>query len=104
MGTPHLRALEFSPLPMFQLLLTRHVAVAGRRAYSTSGIPPLPPFEDWKKTIKHATVQLRDRVSVGNAETAAKLANAFIPEGLKDQVIIESFPGMLVCCWPGLTC
>jgi hypothetical protein len=73
-------------------MLSRAVRV-GRRAYST-GLPPLPATaQEWKKAFPSNTLALRDRISIRNPETAAQLANAFVPDGQKDKVIVEAFPG-----------
>jgi hypothetical protein len=68
----------------------------GRRAYSST-LPQLPSDpESWKKAFLTQGTNIRDRVSVRNPETAAKLANAFVPDGEKDRVIVEAFPGPLL--------
>ncbi|KAF5393355.1 hypothetical protein D9757_000545 [Collybiopsis confluens] len=51
----------------------------------------LPPREDWREIF--SWVPVNDRVSISNAETAALVAESFVPEGSKDQVVIEAFPG-----------
>ncbi|KAF9010691.1 ribosomal RNA adenine dimethylase-domain-containing protein [Cyathus striatus] len=52
----------------------------------------LPPIDKWKLHFP-ATVSGRLRISVHNSDTAAALADAFVPEGSRDKVIIEAFPG-----------
>ncbi|KIK67474.1 hypothetical protein GYMLUDRAFT_873448 [Collybiopsis luxurians FD-317 M1] len=51
----------------------------------------LPPREDWRDIF--SWVPVNDRVSLSNAQTAALVADRFVPEGSKDKVIIEAFPG-----------
>lgn len=36
---------------------------------------------------------VKHHVCLRNSETAAKIAEAFVPAGTKDKVIIEAFPG-----------
>jgi transcription factor 1 len=38
---------------------------------------------------------IHQRVSVRNPEAALAIADAFVPRGSKDKVVIESFPGTL---------
>ncbi|KAF5376226.1 hypothetical protein D9615_008540 [Tricholomella constricta] len=52
----------------------------------------LPPESEWRKYFPPA-LQVNHRVSLRNAETAAKLADAFVPEGSEGKVILEAFPG-----------
>lgn len=54
----------------------------------------LPPPEDWRKYFPLSFGVGGQRVSLSNAETAAKVAESFVPAGSKDKVIIEAFPGM----------
>jgi len=51
----------------------------------------LPDPQEWRTFFppqKH-----KDRISISNPDTAALLAEAFVPKGSKDKVIIEAFPG-----------
>jgi hypothetical protein len=52
----------------------------------------LPPITEWRKHFP-STLETNHRVSIRNPDTAAIMADAFVPEGSKDKVIIESFPG-----------
>ena len=52
----------------------------------------LPPIDQWRKTFSMA-FRIGHRVSVRNPDTAAKIAEAFVPEGSRDKVIVEAFPG-----------
>ncbi|KAG6861468.1 hypothetical protein C0995_016247 [Termitomyces sp. Mi166 len=69
-----------------------------RRCYSRSApsyesklhLPTDP--EEWKKLFK-VWIQINHRVSLRNPETAAKIADAFVPEGSRDKVVIEAYPG-----------
>jgi hypothetical protein len=79
--------------------------VALKKGPSPRVILPLPPVEQrlhlppgaiWRNHFTTSTVTTRDRVSVSNPATAALLANAFVPEGSEDKVIIEAYPGMYV--------
>ncbi|TFK74052.1 S-adenosyl-L-methionine-dependent methyltransferase [Pluteus cervinus] len=51
----------------------------------------LPPIDTWRKLFPSTTVH--QRVSIRNPETAQSVANAFIPEGSRDKVVIEAYPG-----------
>ncbi|TFK20919.1 S-adenosyl-L-methionine-dependent methyltransferase [Coprinopsis marcescibilis] len=55
----------------------------------------LPPRDQWVKAIGALLTHkpLQGRISINNPETAAKMANALIPEGAKDKVIVEAYPG-----------
>jgi len=58
----------------------------------------LPPPSEWENTVwarAYKKLALRDRVFLKNPVSAYQLAQAFVPEGLRDQVIIEAFPGTL---------
>ncbi|KAF8658323.1 hypothetical protein AX16_002091 [Volvariella volvacea WC 439] len=52
----------------------------------------LPSVDEWKKYIPvtHAT---KFRVSLRKPETADMVAEAFVPNGSRDKVIVEAFPG-----------
>jgi hypothetical protein len=55
----------------------------------------LPPIDMWRKyfPIEKASGH---RCSVRRPETAAMLADAFVPDGSKDKIIIEASPGVLI--------
>lgn len=55
----------------------------------------MPPQEKWRQIFHSQGPQLRDRVYVRNPVTAAELASAFVPEGQRDRVVVEAFPGTL---------
>lgn len=75
-------------------LAFHHQTRSLRALYSTqSGLLPLPEAKAWKKTFPHNSAATRDRPILRNSDTAALLANTFVPEGSKDKVIIESEPG-----------
>ncbi|KAF8971134.1 S-adenosyl-L-methionine-dependent methyltransferase [Flammula alnicola] len=52
----------------------------------------LPPIDEWRKYFA-LTRESAHRASVRNPETARMLAEAFVPEGSKDKIIIEASPG-----------
>ncbi|KAF5351667.1 hypothetical protein D9756_007711 [Leucocoprinus leucothites] len=52
----------------------------------------LPPAEEWLNYFPW-TMENKGRASVMNPETAQELAEAYVPEGSKDRIIIEAFPG-----------
>ncbi|RDB16929.1 Mitochondrial transcription factor 1 [Hypsizygus marmoreus] len=52
----------------------------------------LPPEHEWRKHFP-LYVSVNHRVSIRHAPTAKKIAEAFVPEGSKDKVIVEAFPG-----------
>ncbi|EAU91159.1 hypothetical protein CC1G_03327 [Coprinopsis cinerea okayama7 len=74
-------------------------ATPKRRRKKTDTLPQpsvnLPAPEKWAESfnVKLSTKPLSGRISVSNPETADKLANAFVPEGSKDKVIVEAYPG-----------
>ena len=53
----------------------------------------LPPLDMWRKYFPMEKASVR-RCAVRKPETAAMLAEAFVPEGSKDKIIIEASPGM----------
>lgn len=59
-------------------------------------MPPLPPQEKWRGLFPATLLSIRDRFTVRNPDTAAKLADAFFPEGQRDKVVLEAFPGVLM--------
>ncbi|KAK0437545.1 S-adenosyl-L-methionine-dependent methyltransferase [Armillaria borealis] len=73
---------------------------APRRYYRTKKVKiekpenfiDLPDYLQWRSFFP-SNPSLAHRISVANPETAKKIANAFVPEGSKDKVIIEAYPG-----------
>jgi transcription factor 1 len=66
----------------------------GKSAIADSKIN-LPPLSEWRQYFP-ASPLIHHRVSVRNPEAALAIAEAFVPNGSKDKVIIESFPGMSI--------
>jgi len=66
-----------------------------RRGEVLPDVPPgeLPPIELWRKYFLTEKVVSRRSV-IRNPETAAMLAETFVPEGSKDKIIIDASPGM----------
>ncbi|KAG6885163.1 hypothetical protein C0993_005403 [Termitomyces sp. T159_Od127] len=69
-----------------------------RRCYSTPPSDssskihlPCGP-EEWSKHFK-APILINHRISVRNPATAATIADAFVPEGSQDKIIVEAYPG-----------
>lgn len=85
-------------------ILTRRLSTATpyARASSLLPLPPteqritLPPTPQWRKHWTTTYASVRDRTSVSNPNTAALLADSLVPEGSKNKVIIEAFPGIFV--------
>ena len=44
------------------------------------------------------SVTTKHRVCLRDSKTAAQVAEAFVPAGTKDKVVIEAFPGMARFC------
>ncbi len=62
---------------------------------ATQDEPPnlhLPPIEKWRKTFP-LTQFATHRISLKNRDTANAIADAFVPPGSKDKVIVEAYPG-----------
>ncbi|KAG6337090.1 hypothetical protein ID866_2001 [Astraeus odoratus] len=53
----------------------------------------LPADCDWGAAFPTAGSIFSNRVSLRNPEAAALVADAFIPDGCKDKVVVEAFPG-----------
>lgn len=53
----------------------------------------LPPISEWRKHFP-STLSMH-RVFIRNPVTADLIADSFVPEGSKDKVIIEGYPGGL---------
>jgi len=54
----------------------------------------LPPLDMWRKYFPVEKQINFLRPAVRNPETAAMLAEAFVPEGSRDNIIIDACPGM----------
>ncbi|KAF8069972.1 hypothetical protein FPV67DRAFT_1753867 [Lyophyllum atratum] len=89
------------PLSLLQRLSHSPWCAHYRTAASPSAsLPPpppasklnLPPESEWRKHFS-GKIHVNYRISIRNAETAAKLADAFVPEGSEGKVIVEAFPG-----------
>lgn len=52
----------------------------------------LPPLDLWRKYFPLDKSSLHRSV-IRNPDTAAMLADAFVPEGSKDKIIIDACPG-----------
>ncbi|KAF9462341.1 S-adenosyl-L-methionine-dependent methyltransferase [Collybia nuda] len=52
----------------------------------------LPPMMEWRKYFPFMA-DVNHRISIRNPETAAVMAETFVPEGSNGKVIIEAFPG-----------
>jgi hypothetical protein len=75
-----------------------------RRAYPALSVPRdpqdrilLPHPSDWRSIF--SSVNRKDRISISNPQTAARIAKAFVPEGSENKVIIEAFPGRFPFPW-----
>ncbi|KAJ7703220.1 S-adenosyl-L-methionine-dependent methyltransferase, partial [Mycena rosella] len=53
----------------------------------------LPPRPLWRQYFPSASKAFQHRVTLANPTTAALVADAFVPAGSKDKVVIEIFPG-----------
>lgn len=53
----------------------------------------LPPIQEWRSAFGPIQGDLKGRIVVHNAQSAAAMAEGFVPAGCKDQVVIEAFPG-----------
>ncbi|KAF8422787.1 S-adenosyl-L-methionine-dependent methyltransferase [Boletus edulis BED1] len=69
---------------MLSILPKRSFFTAARRC-SAPGVPTFPTTASAQLVKHHACLR--------NSETAAQVAEAFVPAGTKDKVIIEAFPG-----------
>jgi hypothetical protein len=65
------------------------LSAPSKRWFSTTTKRCIPVFPTTSNTqlVKH-------RVCLRDSETAAQVAESFVPAGTKDKVIIEAFPGM----------
>lgn len=53
----------------------------------------LPPPSQWIDYFPTGGIALKGRISLANPETAALVADSFVPNGSRDKVIIEAYPG-----------
>ena len=58
----------------------------------------LPPEDQWRK-IFPLTSLVSHRTSVKSLDTANAIADAFVPKGSKDKVIVEAYPGNPMWVW-----
>jgi transcription factor 1 len=88
--------------PPLSLFVRRLSSATSSRSSGSFLLPPLdqrrtlPPPSQWKKHWNTIQSAIRDRSSVSNPATAALLADSLVPEGSKDKVIIEAFPGQFI--------
>jgi len=59
---------------------------------SQTEIPSIPPKELWSKVFPFI-FEAKGRSFVMNPEVAKIMAESCVPEGTKDQIILEAFPG-----------
>lgn len=52
----------------------------------------LPPSDEWRAAFPN-TSTTHHRISIRNPDSAYKIADAFVPKGSLDKVVIEAFPG-----------
>ncbi|KAG0700711.1 S-adenosyl-L-methionine-dependent methyltransferase, partial [Suillus ampliporus] len=53
----------------------------------------LPPRSEWRNYFPTGGMTLKNRISIANPETAALVADSFVPSGSRNKVIIEAYPG-----------
>ncbi|KAF9244873.1 S-adenosyl-L-methionine-dependent methyltransferase [Melanogaster broomeanus] len=53
----------------------------------------LPLDHDWSRAFPAAGIIVKHHACLRNAEVAAQVAEAFVPSGTRDKVIVEAFPG-----------
>jgi hypothetical protein len=53
----------------------------------------LPPLSEWRNHFPSSKGDGSHRISLCNPESAYQVADSFVPEGSRDKVIIEAFPG-----------
>ncbi len=69
------------------------------RPYTTtvSQLPPLPPQDEWRPLFASLATAIRERVSIRNPDTAARVARSFLSDKSiaagEGKVVIEAFPG-----------
>lgn len=64
----------------------------GETLSTQAEIPPIPPKELWSKTFPFI-FEAKGRSFIMNPEVAKIMADSCVPEGTKDQIILEAFPG-----------
>jgi hypothetical protein len=69
-----------------------HLTEADKEALSVSKLN-LPPIDKWRQYFAITEAQ-RLRTFLRHPDTAKMVAEAFVPEGSKDLIIIEAAPGM----------
>ena len=72
-----------------------HITEEDQAALSVSKLN-LPPIDKWRQYFAIAEGQ-RLRTFLRHPETARMLAEAFVPEGSKDLIVIEAAAGMHTC-------
>lgn len=90
LAQPQRRALFYATKTVYG----RPPIIQSAKAKQVDG-PELPPISEWRKHFP-STLSMH-RVFIRNPDTADLLANAFVPEGSKDKVIIEGYPGKFRC-------
>lgn len=71
----------------------------GKRKPRKANIPlpvnriDLPPRSTWRNYFPTSGMAFKSRISIANPETAALVADSFVPSGSKDKVIVEAYPG-----------
>nr|VWO98368.1 Zn(2)-C6 fungal-type domain-containing protein [Ganoderma boninense] len=70
----------------------------GARAYSSRpALPPLPPYDQWRKLFPYVNVARRDRVFVHSPQAARAVAQSLFrttpTTSGKGKVVVEAFPG-----------
>jgi hypothetical protein len=64
-----------------------------------SGLPPLPPINEWLTHFPYGPILVRDRISIRSPASAIRVAQSFINSKKtatgKPKVVIEAFPGVL---------
>lgn len=68
----------------------RKKAVA--REMEEGSTPDLPPVAEWSEYFPWSA-DVKARASIMNPESAAKVAEAFVPKGSRDKIVVEAFPG-----------
>ncbi|KAG2132443.1 S-adenosyl-L-methionine-dependent methyltransferase [Suillus bovinus] len=53
----------------------------------------LPPRSQWRNYFPSSGMAFKSRISIANPETAALVADSFVPSGSRDKVIVEAYPG-----------
>jgi mitochondrial transcription factor 1 len=68
-----------------------------RRAKNKLSLPAdrleLPPLLQWLDYFPTGGMALKGRISIANPDTAALVADSFVPHGSRDKVIVEAYPG-----------